>query len=156
MRLEDGIAAEAKLNPEEVLDVIKVTLQQSMNLNSDTFKNLKVTGAAFGGYEGAQVVVSSHHSAHSVATKTIAGVKEDLDGFVAQLTAALSRTTEADALSEAALLRMSEIEVTDHGGTSHNAAVDSTGFASNDTHVTEPLPHPTQPAPEVCAPGEES
>lgn len=153
MQLEDGIAAEAKLNPEQVQDVIRMTNQQVANLNTETFTSLKITGTAFGGYEGAQVIVETHGNAHSVATEMISGVKEDLQGFVTQLTAALGRSTEADELSEAALLKMAEVQVTDHGNTRHAAAVDSTGFATNNTHVKEPLP--TTPA-EVCAPGEAS
>jgi len=159
MRLEDGIAAEAKLNPEQVQDVIRMTNQQVANLNTETFTNLKITGTAFGGYEGAQVVVATHGSAHSVATEMISGVKEDLQGFVTQLTAALGRSTEADELSEAALLQMAEVEVTDHGNTKREAAVDSTGFATNATHVKDALPSTpatTPTAPEVCAPGEAS
>ena len=156
MRLEDGIATEAKLNPEQVQDVIRMTNQQVANLNTETFTSLKITGTAFGGYEGAQVVVATHGSAHSVATEMISGVKEDLQGFVTQLTAALGRSTEADELSEAALLQMAEVEVTDHGNAKREAAVDSTGFATNATHVKDALPTTTPAAPEVCAPGEES
>jgi len=102
--------------------------------------------------------VATHGSAHSVATEMISGVKEDLQGFITQLTEALRATTEADELSEASLRQMAEVEVTDHGNTKHAAAVDSTGFATNDTHVEGDLPAtaPTQPAPEVCAPGEAS
>jgi hypothetical protein len=157
MQLEGGVAAEAKLNPHQVLDVIIATERQAKNLNSDAFKTLKVTGTAFGGYEGAQVVVSTHRSAHSVATETIRGVREDLEGFVAQLRAALISTTEADELSEASLRKMADVEVTDHGNANHSAAVHSTGFATNGSHVADPLPPTTQPAPGVCAaPGEES
>jgi hypothetical protein len=157
MQLEGGIAAEAKLNPEQVMLVIKATNVQLINLNSETFTGLKITGSAFGGYEGAQVVVATHGSAHSVATEMISGVKEDLQGFVTQLTEALRATTEADELSEASLRQMAEVEVTDHGNSKHDAAVDSTGFATNDTRVEGELPTATQPAaPEVCAPGEAS
>jgi hypothetical protein len=158
MQLEGGIAAEAKLNPEQVQDVIRLTMQQLGHLNTETFTSLEITGTAFGGYEGAQVIVETHGSAHSVATEMISGVKEDLQGFVTQLTAALSRTTEADELSEAALLQMAEVQVSDHGNTRHDAAVDSTGFATNGSHVKEPIPAlaPAPAAPEVCAPGEAS
>lgn len=157
MRLEEGIAAEAKLNPEQVQEVIRMTNQQVANLNTETFTNLKISGTAFGGYEGAQVVVATHGSAHSVATEMISGVKEDLEGFVTQLTAALGRSTEADELSEAALLQMAEVEVTDHGNANREAAVDSTGFATNATHVAGALPTTsTAAAPQVCAPGEAS
>jgi hypothetical protein len=156
MRLEEGIAAEAKLNPEQVQDVIRMTNQQVANLNTETFTNLKITGTAFGGYEGAQVVVATHGSAHSVATEMITGVKEDLQGFVTQLTAALGRSTEADELSEAALLKMAEVELTDHGNAKRDAAVDSAGFATNATHVEDALPTTTPSVPEACAPGEES
>jgi hypothetical protein len=158
MQLEGGIAAEAKLNPEQVQDVIRMTVQQVANLNRETFTSLKITGAAFGGYEGAQVVVDTHGSAHSVATEMISGVKEELQGFVTPLTAALGRSTEADELSEAALLKMAEVQVSDHGDTKRDAAVDSTGFATNATHVEDPVPSTvTPPAPEVCAPaGEDS
>lgn len=158
MRLEEGIAAEAKLNPEQVQDVIRMTSQQVAKLNTETFTNLKITGTAFGGYEGAQVVVATHGSAHSVATEMITGVKEDLEGFVTQLTAALGRSTEADELSEAALLKMAEVEVTDHGNAKREAAVDSTGFATNATHVKDALPETTPAAPTApaCTPGEAS
>lgn len=155
MRLEEGIAAEAKLNPEQVQDVIRMTNQQVGKLNTKTFTDLKITGTAFGGYEGAQVVVATHGSAHSVATEMITGVKEDLEGFVTQLTAALGRSTEADELSEAALLKMAEVEVTDHGNAKREAAVDSTGFATNATHVKDALPETTPAAP-ACTPGEAS
>lgn len=160
MRLEEGIAAEAKLNPEQVQDVIRMTNQQVAKLNTETFTNLKITGTAFGGYEGAQVVVATHGSAHSVATEMITGVKEDLQGFITQLTAALGRSTEADELSEAALLKMAGVEVSDHGNAKRDAAVDSTGFATNATRVKDALPATTPAttpaAPEVCAPGEAS
>lgn len=159
MRLEEGIAAEAKLNPEQVQDVIRMTNQQVGKLNTKTFTDLKITGTAFGGYEGAQVVVATHGSAHSVATEMITGVKEDLEGFVTQLTAALGRSTEADELSEAALLKMAEVEVTDHGNAKREAAVDSTGFATNATHVKDALPETTPaatPAAPACTPGEAS
>ena len=158
MQLEGGIAAEAKLNPEQVQEVITLTNAQATNLNTAAFKSLKISGTAFGGYEGAQVVVATHGNAHSVATEMISGVKEDLEGFVTQLTEALRRSTEADELSEAALLKMAEVQVTDHGDTKHAAAVDSTGFATNETHVDGELPTttPTQPSTEVCAPGEAS
>jgi hypothetical protein len=158
MQLEGGIAAEAKLNPQQVQQVISLTNTQASNLNTEAFRSLKITGTAFGGYAGAQVVVATHGSAHSVATEMISGVKEDLEGFVTQLTEALRRSTEADELSEAALLKMAEVEVTDHGDSRHAAAVDSTGFTTNETHVNGELPTttPTQPTSEVCAPGEES
>jgi hypothetical protein len=159
MQLEGEIATEAKLNPEQVGLVIKATNTQINNLNNETFRSLKITGTAFGGYEGAKVVVATHGSAHSIATEMIRGVKEDLEGFVTQLTQAMSRSTGADELSSAALLRMSEVEVTDHGNTRHDRAVHSTGFATNDTHVQGNLPTTTTtpPAPAVCAaPGEES
>jgi hypothetical protein len=157
MQLEGEIAAEAKLNPEQVEQVINMTNTQVINLNNETFKNLQITGTAFGGYEGAHVVVATHGSAHSVATEMISGVRADLQGFVAQLKAAVERSTEADELSGAALSRMAAMELTDHGNTRHDAAVDTTGFATNDTHVDGDLPTATQPAaPEVCTPGEES
>lgn len=143
-RATDG--TDIKLNQDEVNAVIRTTRAKARNLNSQKFRSLKVTGAAFSGYAGAQVVVATHGSAHAVTQETIDGVKQDLMDFAEQLELAVGSVTGVDELSATSLDKLAEVTPTDHGMLKHQGAVSEAGFQTNDESSSETEPNASLPA----------